>query len=241
MRRRGLPQFSISMSQASSPTGACCVAGRRQPAAPRSSRPMLTVSGATVVAAALAAAGCRWFFVATLDEGIALRRALPDIARSRSSTARSRVRPRNSPKHRLVPVLNDPGQIADWQALGGTAAPAGDAADRYRDGAARSDSARIRPVCRRPSAARSDRLAGRVEPPRLCRRTRDHPMNRTAATPLRRGARSGLPAGRQVSRPLPEFFSAASITSISFVRARRSMASTRSRARPEPDAAGRPP
>src|SRR4051794_6764797 len=34
--------------------------------------------GAEPVARALAAAGCRLFFVATLDEGIALRRALGD-------------------------------------------------------------------------------------------------------------------------------------------------------------------
>ncbi len=36
--------------------------------------------GAEAVARALAAAGCRMFFVATLDEGIALRGALGDGA-----------------------------------------------------------------------------------------------------------------------------------------------------------------
>ena len=39
--------------------------------------------GAGPVARALAAAGCRLFFVATLDEGIALRRALGERARNR--------------------------------------------------------------------------------------------------------------------------------------------------------------
>src|SRR5271166_6146700 len=34
--------------------------------------------GARQVSSALAAAGCRLFFVATLEEGIALRRALPE-------------------------------------------------------------------------------------------------------------------------------------------------------------------
>ncbi|MBV8505162.1 MAG: alanine racemase, partial [Alphaproteobacteria bacterium] len=34
--------------------------------------------GAALVAPALAAAGCRRFFVATIDEGIALRRVLPE-------------------------------------------------------------------------------------------------------------------------------------------------------------------
>src|ERR1700756_4423320 len=36
--------------------------------------------GAPLVAPALAAAGCRQFFVATIDEGIALRRVLPEAA-----------------------------------------------------------------------------------------------------------------------------------------------------------------
>ena len=36
--------------------------------------------GAPLVAPALAAAGCRRFFVATIDEGIALRRVLPEAA-----------------------------------------------------------------------------------------------------------------------------------------------------------------
>ena len=34
--------------------------------------------GASIVAEALAAAGCRLFFVATLDEGLALRQTLPE-------------------------------------------------------------------------------------------------------------------------------------------------------------------
>lgn len=70
--------------------------------------------GAPQVSAALAEAGCRSFFVATLDEGIALRTALP---------ASCEIAVLNGPlpgsaeefvPHRLVPVLNEPGQIADW-------------------------------------------------------------------------------------------------------------------------------
>jgi alanine racemase len=70
--------------------------------------------GAGQVGAALAAAGCRLFFVATLDEGIALRGVLPascEIAVFNGpypGTAEEFV------LHRLVPVLNEPGQIADW-------------------------------------------------------------------------------------------------------------------------------
>ena len=74
--------------------------------------------GAVPVARALAAAGCRMFFVATLDEGIALRRALggtPEIAIFNGplpGTAAEFV------VHKLIPVLNDPGQIAEWAAEG---------------------------------------------------------------------------------------------------------------------------
>src|SRR5271169_2997926 len=67
--------------------------------------------GAAPVARALAASGCRRFFVATLDEGIALRAALgrmPEIAVLNGpfpGTAAEFV------QHRLIPVLNEPGQI----------------------------------------------------------------------------------------------------------------------------------
>ncbi len=70
--------------------------------------------GAVAVARALAAAGCRRFFVATLDEGMALRGALA----SETEIAVFNGAPPGSAAefaaHRLVPVLNDPGQIAEW-------------------------------------------------------------------------------------------------------------------------------
>jgi len=70
--------------------------------------------GAPQVSASLATAGCRRFFVATLDEGIALRGALP---------ASCEIVVLNGPVpgsaaefvfYQLVPVLNEPGQAADW-------------------------------------------------------------------------------------------------------------------------------
>jgi alanine racemase len=73
--------------------------------------------GAVPVARALAAAGCRIFFVATLDEGIALRQALgpaPEIAVLNGpfpGTAGEFA------AHTLIPGLNEPGQIAEWAAL----------------------------------------------------------------------------------------------------------------------------
>src|SRR5439155_10398400 len=73
--------------------------------------------GAAPVARALAAAGCRMFFVATLDEGIALRDALgeaPEIAVFNGPFPGTAV---EFAAHRLTPVLNDPGQIAEWSSL----------------------------------------------------------------------------------------------------------------------------
>jgi len=71
--------------------------------------------GATPVAQALLEAGCRLFFVAHLDEGSALRQAVgdgPEIAVLNGplpGTAEEFV------EHRLIPVLNEPGQIDEWQ------------------------------------------------------------------------------------------------------------------------------
>jgi alanine racemase len=74
--------------------------------------------GAAPVAHAFAAAGCRIFFVATVDEGIALRQGLgaaPEIAVLNGpppGTAAEFV------EHGLIPVLNEPGQIEQWRGLG---------------------------------------------------------------------------------------------------------------------------
>ena len=71
--------------------------------------------GMAQVAPALAAAGCRLFFVATLDEGLALRRLLPDaeiaVFNGLLPGTGGEFRDR-----RLMPVLNDPSQIAAWRA-----------------------------------------------------------------------------------------------------------------------------
>src|SRR5205823_9341608 len=71
--------------------------------------------GAVPVAEALLSAGCRLFFVATLDEGIALRAALgpePEIA------VFNGVLPGTTGEfgqHQLIPVLNHPDQIEEWR------------------------------------------------------------------------------------------------------------------------------
>src|ERR1700736_1833615 len=78
--------------------------------------------GAAPVARALLAAGCRRFFVATLDEGIALRQALgaePEIAVFNGPLPGSAA---EFAAARLSPVLNDPGQIEAWETLPNRAA-----------------------------------------------------------------------------------------------------------------------
>ncbi len=69
--------------------------------------------GLAAVAPALAAAGCRLFFVATLDEGAALRRLLPAAAIAVLNGLMPGT-PATFARARLMPVLNDLGQVATW-------------------------------------------------------------------------------------------------------------------------------
>lgn len=80
--------------------------------------------GMVAVARALAAEGCADFFVADIDEGVTLRRALPK--------ARIYIlggcfgAPPELAAHGLTPVLNHPGEVAAWRDLariGNGAAP----------------------------------------------------------------------------------------------------------------------
>jgi alanine racemase len=73
--------------------------------------------GATRVAEALSAAGCTRFFVATIDEGMALREALgpaPEIAVFNGPMPGAAA---GFIASHLTPVLNTPGQIDAWAAL----------------------------------------------------------------------------------------------------------------------------
>jgi alanine racemase len=79
--------------------------------------------GALPVGRALAAAGCRQFFVATLGEAIALREALPSICEIAVLNGPVPGSADEFAEYRLIPVLNDPGQIADWLALGARRGP----------------------------------------------------------------------------------------------------------------------
>jgi alanine racemase len=79
--------------------------------------------GAAPVGRALADAGCRRYFVATLGEAVTLRAALPEdceIAVFNGPVAGSAE---EFARYRLTPVLNEPGQIADYAALAARAGP----------------------------------------------------------------------------------------------------------------------
>ncbi len=71
--------------------------------------------GAQAVAPALAAAGCRRFFVATIDEAMALREALPGSFEIAVLNGPAPGSAGEFAARGLIPVLNDPGQIADWE------------------------------------------------------------------------------------------------------------------------------
>ncbi len=73
--------------------------------------------GAVQVAGSLLAAGCRKFYVATLEEGIAVRSALgpePEIAVFNGPPPGTGA---EFVAARLTPVLNDPGQIETWESV----------------------------------------------------------------------------------------------------------------------------
>lgn len=72
--------------------------------------------GMARVAPALYAAGCRDFFVALLDEAIALRAALPGEADIHVFSGVTAACAGEFTRHRLIPVLNHLGQIADFAA-----------------------------------------------------------------------------------------------------------------------------
>jgi alanine racemase len=144
--------------------------------------------GAGPVAGALLAAGCRRFFVATLDEGLALREALgpaPEIAVFNGPLPGSAAEFATA---RLAPVLNSPAQLDDWAGL---------AAAGKRKPLIQLDTGLNRLGL---SAAELDGCRDRiraVEPAMLishlaCAETREHPLNATQLQRFR-DARRRLP------------------------------------------------
>jgi len=74
--------------------------------------------GAHRVGPALAAAGCRQFFVAHLEEGIALRQALPEGCAIYVLHGPMPGAEGDFVEHKLRPVLNGLSQVAAWRAVG---------------------------------------------------------------------------------------------------------------------------
>ncbi len=73
--------------------------------------------GADRVAPALAAAGCKLFFVAQIEEGVVLRRLLPEA----EIAVLNGLLPGSAGEfvaRRLIPVLNSLGEIAEWRHSG---------------------------------------------------------------------------------------------------------------------------
>ena len=105
--------------------------------------------GMAPVAAALLREGCRTFFTAHLDEGIRLRPMLPQDATIYVMHGAMPGTARDCLAHGLVPVLNDPGQIAEWRALAAELGRTLPAAIQFDTGMARmglapADVARLR-------------------------------------------------------------------------------------------------
>ena len=72
--------------------------------------------GAMPVSRRLAAEGCTTFFVAHVEEGVALRQALADAPAAEIFVLNGLL-PDTAPlfaRHRLAPCLNDPGQVGAW-------------------------------------------------------------------------------------------------------------------------------
>lgn len=74
--------------------------------------------GMDMVAPALAQEGCRVFFTAHLEEGMRLRPLLPADATIYVLHGPPPGTSADFIEHGLVPVLNDPAQVADWRAAG---------------------------------------------------------------------------------------------------------------------------
>ena len=127
--------------------------------------------GAPAVATALAASGCRRFFVATLDEALVLRTAIPDPLEIAVFNGPPPGSAAEFVEHALVPVLNDPGQIEDWGRAGTKQGPS-PAMLHVDTGMARLGltSPRIRAAGGRSPLLQRDLLARRDQPSRLCRR-----------------------------------------------------------------------
>src|SRR5579863_105494 len=134
--------------------------------------------GMAQVAPALARAGCAMMFVASLDEGLALRRLLPDV----EIAVLNGLLPGTAGEMRaarLIPVLNDLGQIEAWRAATAGGGGGGDPAMIHLDtGMSRLG---LSPAETRRLGAEPERLRGvavrAVLSHLACADDRAHPLN----------------------------------------------------------------
>lgn len=150
--------------------------------------------GIEQAAPALWKAGCRDFFVAHPDEGLRLRASLPQARIFVLNGLPARA-VRDFREARLVPVLNDPGQIENWQALAraeGTPVPAAIHIDTgmTRLGLLGADVERLKSE---PGRFEGLAVALWLTHP-ACADLPDHPMNAEQLAAFR-SALDGLPPG----------------------------------------------
>jgi alanine racemase len=157
--------------------------------------------GASMVAGALAAAGCRRFFVATLDEALALH---ADLRGPGEIVVLNGPVPGSSGEFAeagLVPVLNSPGQIAEWRKLASARGPL-PAMLHLDTGMARlgltaREFERLADDFTRPGSIGWSAVLSHL----ACADEPDHPLNREQRTTFARSRRrlSGVPASLAAS------------------------------------------
>jgi alanine racemase len=134
--------------------------------------------GAAAVAPALAAEGCRTFFVAHLDEALALRPLLPEAEIFVLNGLAAGAEPECAP-HQVTPVLNSLAQVDAWAALGRRLGRAVPAALQVDSGMSRLGLGEAELDKLAASPERLDGIQLRLVMSHLaCAERQDHPMNR---------------------------------------------------------------
>jgi alanine racemase len=134
--------------------------------------------GAAAVAPALAAEGCRQFFVAHLDEALALRPLLPEaqifVLNGLPAGAEA-----DCARHRVTPVLNSLAQLGAWAAHGRRLGRALPAAVQVDSGMSRLGLSEAEVDALAESPRRLEGIGLRLVMSHLaCAERQDHPMNR---------------------------------------------------------------
>ena len=152
--------------------------------------------GAACVAPALAAAGCRHFFVAHLDEAIALRPHLPEYTALYVLHGSPPGAEGEFLAHDLIPVLNSLPQVDAWTARAGRQGAALPALLQVDTGMSRLGLSAEELAIVASDQRRLDGIALRYVMSHLaCAEQQDHPMNRQQLAAFREALRA-LPQAR---------------------------------------------